>query len=303
MIAGLTEHLKKMHWSRISLKYLFLSDKRRHIFTKQFSDKVFRTSYHKRFINKGATNNLICPYIDLPDDYETYLQTCLSPNTRQKIRPFTRRLENSDDLYITTTNSDTFQKDLDILMDLWAKKWTASKGRKTKHLVRKFRQILQQGFECDSLYLPILWRGDTPLGALASFVDWLKPNLYYFVSGRDETCKDQLVGWVLHAHCIRWAIENGIRIYVFCHGDEPFKYSYGAKDRHLKHMIISSRSGVNLNDILDPYCIEEVMGKIIRFLEEGFLEEAKTACQQIQAVSQATKRFKIHVGGGRAGHS
>ena len=83
-MAGLALHLKTMHWSRLSLKYVQTSDLRMQRFLQQFSDDLFEKAYHELTINKGATNNLICPYIELPDDFDTYLQTQLSANTRQK---------------------------------------------------------------------------------------------------------------------------------------------------------------------------------------------------------------------------
>jgi hypothetical protein len=184
-----------MHWSRLSLKYFYASDRRLALFTDQFPDSLFRTSHHKRLINDGVTNNLVCPCIDLPDDYDTYLQTQLSSNTRQKIRRFTRKFENSEDLRITRTSSKTLETDLDILIGFWMQRWKESKGRKTKYLARKYRQILRNGFERGALHMPLLWRGDTPLGAHANLIDWQKPALYFFCF-RSRPIARRTVDWL-----------------------------------------------------------------------------------------------------------
>lgn len=291
--ASLAWQLRRMHWARMSLKYFHGSEQRRALFLKQFSDQIFETAHHSLTINKGSTNNLICPCIDLPEDHETHLQSQLSSNTRQKVRRFLRKLDKSDELRITAANADTVQRGLDILVDLWIKKWTDSKGRRVEELAQTYRRILQNSFECDALYLPVLWRGDEPLGALGNLVDWQKRRLFFIVSSRDESVREPFVGWILHAHSIRWAIENGIKIYDFCHGDEAYKYSYGATGRRVGYTTISTRSGTNLHGILDPSCIDDVMTETMRFLKKDRLREAHIACQQVRDAALRSKRQDI----------
>ena len=281
VLTSFAGQLKDMYWSRISLKYLCASDRRTGFFLDHFPTSTFRTSYHKRMNNNGTTDILICPYVELPDDYEAYLQKQLSSNTRKNIRRHMRRFESSEDLHITTVSADTLKRDLDILVELWTRKWIKSKGDKTKSMARKYREILQQGFESGMLYMLILWSGDTPLGARASFIDWQKSSLHCFVSARDESEPLPLIGWVLHAHNIRWAIDNGIKIYDFGHGNHAYKYSYAAKDHSIKYVVVRTRSGVNLNGMLEPSRIDEVIAEAINFLETGLIEEAKIACEQV----------------------
>ena len=50
------------------------------------------------------------------------------------------------------------------------------------------------------------------------------------IVGRDEDASEPFIGLLLHAHAIRWAIENNLRTYDLCHGNEPYKYSLGAID-------------------------------------------------------------------------
>lgn len=285
VIPNFAKTLMQLHWSRLSLKYLYASDKRISLFMSEFPADIFQTSEHERWINNGTTNNLLCPFIALPSDFDTYMQTCLSPNTRQKIRRYMRKFEKSQDLYISITTEDTLQRDLDILVELWMQKWIDLKGHKTKSLARMYRLILQHGFECNSLYMPILWRDEKPLGMLANFIDWQKRSVFFFVSARDEQNKEPYVGLVLHALSIRWAIENGFNTYDFCHGDEAYKYSFGATDRILKHLVVRTRSGINLHGMLDPGQLGDVMEQIIKLIEKNSLSEAKIGCQQVRDVS------------------
>ncbi len=100
------------------------------------------------------------------------------------------------------------------------------------------------------------------------------------------------MGIAMHAHGIRWAIENGHHIYDFCHGDEPYKLSYGSTIRYVKHLVIRTNSGKNLNDHLDPKCIDDVISAIIRFLDDSKISEAKTACRQIKRTRRHLKTIK-----------
>ena len=101
--------------------------------------------------------------------------------------------------------------------------WCWLKGSDTERLAAKYGMIVTRGLDEDMVMMPVLWHGDTPVGVLASFVDWHKSRLLFFVSGRDEQFRDLPVGLLLHAHNIRWAIENGIETYDLLRGNEPYR--------------------------------------------------------------------------------
>ncbi|MFT5896092.1 MAG: hypothetical protein ACI8VW_002975 [bacterium] len=52
---------------------------------------------------------------------------------------------------------------------------------------------------------------------------------------------------MLNVHCNRCYIDNRKKTYDFCHGNEAYKYLYGATGRLLKHLVVSHKAGVNLN--------------------------------------------------------
>ena len=250
-IPQFTSQLKQMQWREFRLKNLFISDKRLEIFVDQFDKKTFSLKYLETTNEKDNVNFFVCPYVELPDDFGQYQKEKLSANTRQKMRRFLRRVDESDELKITHSVPETHERDLDILIGFWKKKWALRKGSNVDRLATKYRKILQRGLENDSLYLPVLWLGDEPVGALGSFIDRQKLALLYFIAGRDESCNNPPPGLVLHAHSIRWAIENGLKTYDFLRGNEDFKYSYGATDNQIRYPVISTRSGINLNSTTD----------------------------------------------------
>jgi CelD/BcsL family acetyltransferase involved in cellulose biosynthesis len=80
------------------------------------------------------------------------------------------------------------------------------------------------------------------LGALALLIDAEKMSLLFYVGGRDATVKSPLPGVVLHAYSIRHAIHRGFTTYDFLRGNEPYKYSFGKKERRIRHVIVVNKN-------------------------------------------------------------
>jgi len=260
VMTALADRLAALPWVRLSVCYE-PSQRRADLFMNAFPRDRFRSRYKDYRINKGQTDNLVCPQISLPADYETYLADCLSSNTRQKIRRFTRKSIDSGELRITQTTTETFDQNADILLDQWQQKWSPLKGAdKARSIANMYRRMLKTGLKLDALHLPVLWRGDVPLGALGSIADKNTKHLCFILAGRNETENDANAGLLLHSQSINWAIENGIEIYDFSHGDEAYKYSFGAHDRHVKYVSIRRRNPTE-RELLDPINIREVMNK------------------------------------------
>ena len=51
---------------------------------------------------------------------------------------------------------------------------------------------------------------------------------------------------ILHAYSIRHAIAHGFVEYDFLRGNEPYKYSFGCKERKIYSIVLETRSGRNL---------------------------------------------------------
>jgi CelD/BcsL family acetyltransferase involved in cellulose biosynthesis len=276
--------LKQMDWSHIFLKGFRVSERRFALFMEPFADERLIVESLTSMINQGATDNLVCPYIELPSSFEAYLGEKLSSNTRQKMRRFLRKIESESEYRITATTAETRARDLQLFENLWRNTWGSRKGTETDRLARKYRLIVERGMEGDMVYMPILWRGETAIGALASFVDWSRSRLLFFVAGRNDGFHDLPVGLVLHAHNIRWAIENGIRTYDFLRGDEAYKRSLGAAASvRLQYPLIRTKSGTNLNGGLDPGCMGEALRMAENFAERDRIHKTVTVCRQVLA--------------------
>lgn len=262
-LAALAQKLVSLPWTKLSVCY-DPSERRADLFMKAFPKERFRSRHKDYRINKGQTDNLICPQISLPADYESYLQDCLSSNTRQKIRRFTRKYIDTGELKITQTTHENFDRNVKILLDQWQERWAPLKGAgKARAIADMYRKMLHTSLKLDALHLPVLWQGDVPLGALGSIADPQTKHLCFILAGRNESVSDANTGLLLHSQSIEWAIENGIETYDFSHGNEAYKYSFGAVDRRVKYFSIRRRNAAT-NELLDPLSICEVMQKANR---------------------------------------
>ncbi|MGI9354801.1 MAG: GNAT family N-acetyltransferase [Rhizobiaceae bacterium] len=280
VMAALADKLSALPWVRLSVCYE-PSRRRADLFMNAFSTDQFRCRYRDYRINKGQTDNLVCPQITLPPDYETYLQTCISSNTRQKIRRFTRKLIDTGDLHVVQTTAENFDRHADILFGLWKQKWSSVKGAKRAEIVvTMYREMLHKSLTLGALHLPVLWRGEDPLGALGCIVDADKKHLHFVVSGREEAESGTQSGLLLHAQSIRWAIENNIEVYDFGHGNEAYKYSFGARDQRVKYFAIQRRRVADTG-LLDPLNVREVVLKASQASGPDKAEKTASTCRQL----------------------
>ena len=84
-------------------------------------------------VNPDGTDNSICPSVTLPDDWDRYLETRVSSNTRQKIRRFLRQVEELGSLPSSPTRMPTPLHAIStFLLMLWTQRWAGQKGKRLR---------------------------------------------------------------------------------------------------------------------------------------------------------------------------
>jgi tetratricopeptide (TPR) repeat protein len=104
------------------------------------------------------------------------------------------------------------------------------------------------------------------------------------MTGRDETFEGPSPGLILHAHSIRHAIQNGFTEYDFLRGNEPYKYSFGVKERRIRCVAIDTHNGLNLGGRLDLRTIADALTAATELHQAGKLPEAENAYRQVLTV-------------------
>ncbi|MEE4384522.1 MAG: GNAT family N-acetyltransferase [Pseudomonadales bacterium] len=277
------EEISGMTFQRVVLNYFRGPTRRLDAFTEAFDPERFDRKANEHFINEGRTNNLLCPCIELPDRFSTYLAG-LNPNTRQKLRRLLRQLDGDPALKLRSSRPETYAEDVTILSRLWYLRHAEEKGRKrASRLAELLKDAVLLGLASGLVHLTILWRAGKPIAAQANYVDWRRREALFHVAGRDDAVRDLSAGLLLHAHCIRWAIAHGLERYDFTIGNEPYKYSLGGVDREIRSAEVFTRSGTNTTDRLDPGCREDALAFIRRYAARGRDADARTALRQVEA--------------------
>jgi tetratricopeptide (TPR) repeat protein len=269
---------QQLTWSTFDVQNILETDTRMSLFLRHFSGDKFELSQHRVPNPRENTNNYIAPYVSLADDWDQYLQNYIGSNTRQKIRRFLKKIE-SDEFHITHVDANNLESHIEILLKFWESKWRDKKGDNCDVIMDYVRAILRHCFENNCLYLPVLWKGDTPLGAIANFVDVHQKAMLFSITGRDETFKNPPPGLILHADAIRYAIQNGFKIYDFLRVNEEYKYSFGAKERRIQHIVAKYKDCQNRQ--LDVRIIPLALQLTVQEHRANRLTEAEQGYRQI----------------------
>lgn len=169
-----------------------------------------------RFRNK-VTGEFISPYIPLPGSFDDYLNS-LSTSMRQKLKKERRNLEAAypGAEFRIVDSPEALDRDFNELIRLHQMRWESkneggvfSDRRFTEFHKRVLPIFLKQGH----LQLIFLSHCEKNLAVLYNFV--YNDKTYFYQSGIDIGSGDVVFGYLMHDHCIEWAIKNGLTEYDF----------------------------------------------------------------------------------------
>lgn len=280
VIPAFARHIKRMNWACLFIDNFTGPEARFRKLLSCFSQPKFNIEQLNRITSIDHIDNALCPYVNLPGEWDAYLET-LSANTRQKLRRLLREVDANHAYRVTHATAETVNTDLNTLLRFWETKWRPRKGKLVDNLVRSNRSMLLRSFERGLLFLPTLWIGERPLAALAILMDERKKSFLFYMTGRDETFEGPQPGLILHGHSIRHAIAHGMKRYDFLRGNERYKYSFGVEEMRLHCYVVATRSGRNLGDKLDVRTVSDALKEITELHQAGKLDEAARGYRQI----------------------
>ncbi|HEY3280087.1 MAG TPA: GNAT family N-acetyltransferase [Gemmatimonadales bacterium] len=164
-----------------------------------------------------------CPYLNLADDWDTYLAT-LTPTRRQTLRRKERKLQRDHAMAITDYGADRVEEGLRRLMALHARRWENGAGGgafQDPRVVRLHRRFATELAALQRLWLTTLDLDGEPVAAWYGFT-W-HDTVYFYQSGRDPAWDRESVGQVLMGAMIRRAIERGYKRFDFLRGEDAYK--------------------------------------------------------------------------------
>jgi CelD/BcsL family acetyltransferase involved in cellulose biosynthesis len=176
------------------------------------------------------------PTLSLGDGWDAYLAG-RSANFRQQVRRRERRLQRDHAVrFRLALDPARLQADLDTLFSLHVARWSRARTAflRWEGFHRAFADVaLRRGW----LRLWFLDLDDRPVAAWYGFR--FAGIESYYQSGRDPGRSDESVGFVLLAHTIREAAEDGMREYRLLRGAEGFKRRFAPDDPGVETFVLA----------------------------------------------------------------
>jgi CelD/BcsL family acetyltransferase involved in cellulose biosynthesis len=180
----------------------------------------------------------VCPLIQLPDSFETYLQEILSKKQRHEVRRKLRRIEEEATVrwYVVDSTSDLSQE-IDAFVRLHRLSKQEKHGFMTEEMEAFFRAIMQTLHAAGWLHLAFIEVNGAKAAAMLSFI--YDGRLLVYNSGYDPASYAELSpGIALTTRVIEDAIQRGLRVFDFLQGNEVYKYRFGAHDTAVYSTVI-----------------------------------------------------------------
>jgi CelD/BcsL family acetyltransferase involved in cellulose biosynthesis len=160
-----------------------------------------------------------------------------SSNFREQVRRRERKLAREHTLeYRFCDDPSRLDGDLDVLFRLHLARWGDRGAWYSAEAEAFHREFATRALERGWLRLWLLELDERAVAAWYGFR--FGPVEIYYQAGRDPAWDRQSVGFVLLAHSIRSAIEDGAEEYWFLEGSEGFKYRFASDDPGLETIAI-----------------------------------------------------------------
>jgi CelD/BcsL family acetyltransferase involved in cellulose biosynthesis len=175
-------------------------------------------------------------YIKLPPDFETYLMKYLSRNSRYTYKKEVSKIENSPEFKITITKSDSTEKEINAMIELWKKRWNQERE------ARWYRDMLNHYLKNDLLWLFVMWQGEKPVAALSCLPDPAKSTVNAYITSYDPEFSFLSPGIVIFMRAIEFSINNSFRIFDLTVGLDRYKLSFGPKRQKTFNVLIQNKT-------------------------------------------------------------
>ena len=173
----------------------------------------------------------VSPRLELPGDWDEYLAG-LRKKDRHELRRKLRRLEGAGDVrHIELSAREDVETAMPDFFSLHRMSMPDKQEFMTAERERFFKDVAAQLADEGITRLSFLELGGERVATSLSFV--VGATRYLYNSGYNPEYRRLAVGLLNHAYTIRKSIEQGLSIFDFMRGDEPYKYHLGGVDREV----------------------------------------------------------------------
>ncbi len=174
--------------------------------------------------------------VPLPDDWDQYL-ALLNKKDRHELRRKLRRLDTQTKWnWHCLTNPDDVMAHFDEFLALMRMSRNDKEEFMTPEREQFFRALAGRMAELDQIRLFFMEMDGATVASSLCF-DYGSSRLLYN-SGYDPSLSYYSVGLLLHAMCVKDAIEKGVGYFDFLRGPEPYKAHLGGRQKSLYRMVV-----------------------------------------------------------------
>jgi CelD/BcsL family acetyltransferase involved in cellulose biosynthesis len=184
---------------------------------------------------------LICPYIELPSDWETFEKKTMGHNQRKQVRSRTRYLErdySGQIRFLRITEPEQIAPAVDNLIQFNREKWRERDGVSSFEDARYrsfFHDVSLLAHERGWLRLYQLCLGDEVISTRCCF--FYRGTYVDFQTAFNANYSVYAPGVLLMAHILKDAIQEGAREFDFLPGNYPWKLSWSTGIRQESHIV------------------------------------------------------------------
>jgi CelD/BcsL family acetyltransferase involved in cellulose biosynthesis len=294
-ITALGQALQKLNWAELHLDDIFPSESRLQLLFDTFSNSDFQIGPKARppHLSEGQViDHDVYVIVPLGVDWETFLSTRLGSRTRFHARNELKLIGPDREFRFSISDKESIEQNLEALLQMWSSRWAPKNPGYVKYMVRNTRNMVARCFDEGSIFLPVLWKGDTRVGMTLSFADRRKGRLIGFLAARDQSIKKPSPGFVLNLFAIRWAIENGFTTCDLGTGNFAYKFHLGGEEALVKRYRIDVRSEANLHGQVDSSTLDLALEEVERAYKARELLAAERGCREILAFDPDQARVK-----------
>lgn len=168
----------------------------------------------------------VCPVIALPSTWEDYL-ALLNKKQRHEVRRKMRKASREATVHWQyADNPATLDEEVDEFVRLHRQSGGHKKAFMDDRMQGFFGEVARSAFDRGWLRLAFLSVNNTRVASMFCFE--FDDAFMVYNSGYEPDLYPSLsTGIVLLAHCIRDAIERGLKVFDFLRGEEEYKYRFG----------------------------------------------------------------------------
>lgn len=211
------------------------------------SGTFLQESLIERGLIKVEGGEQICPYLDLPLSEEALFNK-LDSSLRSTIVRKSKKMQRKGISFNCVQAEELTEEVMQGLFKLHQKCWNArglpgtlnDEGRQKFHL-----DIAANLFSLNNIRLYTLSAQGRNIAVLYGFQ--YEGCVYYFQSGYDTDWREYSPGTLLMWHAMNSAIEEGVRVFDFLRGDEPYKKLWTKEVKITKTTIFHPKNNIKMS--------------------------------------------------------